>query len=166
MLNLGCAGADTSVIARSSLGPTVRIDMEHTTLTWTAFVDDRAGRALLVRGKADRHWESAATHSGLGSESVSVWVDDDGVPVVVEAHVDVKEHGEAGPEAMLEPLLSDVLGPVSLGSPTLWGRVPRWVWFDVTTVWPPLTDAELQAQRRQLRGTLEAAVDRAKRNAR
>lgn len=138
--------------------------MDRTTLIWTAFVDDHAGRATLIRNEVDRHWERAEPQSDLSSEFVSVWVDGDGVPVVVEAHVGQQAPGdETGAEAMLEPLLAQVVGPVSLGAPTLWGFVPGWVWYGVTTVWPPLTPEEQELARRQ---SLDSAVDRARRNSR
>lgn len=163
ILNLRSPGTDESDTARASLVPDVRIDMDRLTLTWTAFVDDQAGRATLVRNEVDRHWEGAEPVADLGDEFVSVWADRDGVPVVAEARLGHPSPGDLGAAATLERLLSEVLGPLSLGSPTLWGLVPGWVWFGVATVWPPLTadEQELEHQR-----SFESALDRAKRNSR
>ena len=136
--------------------------MDHTTLWWTVMVDDQAGRATLIRSMAERHWESAELQQKLGSDVVSVWVDSDDVPVVVEARLIEVPSGDTGSAGMLEGMLSSVLGSVSLGSPTLWGMAPGWVWYGVSTVWPPLT-AEERAE--ELRGSLESAASRAKRNA-
>ena len=116
--------------------------MDHSTLIWTAFVDDQAGHATLMRNETEGHLAAAELQSDLGSGLVSAWVDGYGIPVVVEANVGEQSSDEFGTAHLLEKLLAQVLGPVSLGSPTLWGRFPGWVWNCVETVWPPLIPEE------------------------
>lgn len=137
-------------------------DAQRRTLTWTAFVDEAAGRALLLRDSDDRHWEQAEVRQELEAASTRVWVDGDGIPVVVEADAGNEARAQRNAAATLQLLLGEVVGRVSLGSPTLWGNVPGWVWYGVSTAWPPLTDAELE---REAFASLQEARDRARRNA-
>lgn len=132
--------------------------MERQTLTWTVFFEVSGRRSVLLRAEADRHWESAEEESALAAEGVRVWVDRDGVPVVVEAVV-ADAVDEEHPAGVLERLLEPVLGGIQLGSPTLWGRTPGWVWYGVQSTWP-VTRAEDDFD-----AAFQEARDRARRNA-
>jgi hypothetical protein len=93
--------------------------MRPAKLEWIAFVDDVFGRALLLRSEAGRHWKSASADATIATKSVTVWSDSDGGPVLAEARLAAESSAQGAAED-LERAVAEVLGPVSLGSPTLW----------------------------------------------